>query len=344
MRITPPCIVRKLLHAGSSAALGRVLVLLGELLAAAASAHGEHAARCVCPAAEAWLVSTRDLPDCIADGDSRPRYWRLAADGQCTAADEAAFLAAQRPALPTVIHIHGNRTTACDAIAEGLEFRRELACLEPGAEFRFVIWSWPADRVAGRVRRDVLLKDVRSQWESVYLARTLARLRPDVPICLVGYSFGAQTIAGALELLAGGCYAGHVLPRAPAPRKAPLRAVLVAAAMDNAALASPDPARSPLSQVDRVLVTHNGCDPALKLYPRICRPHGPQALGYTGPICLDPQDPNAQKVEVVDVSCAVGKRHGWCYYRNASPLVARLAWYAFAREGQATSPAIAAAR
>jgi len=279
-------------------------------------------------AADAWIVSTRDLPSCSPAEDAQPQYWRLNEDRAWTAADEPAFLAADRPSIPTVVFIHGNRYDSDDAAREGLDSCRELSELAPGASFRYVIWSWPADRIRGN-RKDVRAKFVRSEVEALYLARFLSRLHPDVSVCLIGYSYGAHSIVGALRLTAGGSFAGYALPRRPAARPAPTRAVLLAAATDQDALAPCAGEPPPLGQIDRILVTLNGCDPVLRLYPHLCGRGGPEALGYVCPAGLDASDPNSKKVEVVDVTWAVGKRHGLSHYQGAPPLRARLAWYAF---------------
>ncbi len=287
--------------------------------------------------ADVWIISTRRLPGGACADGAQPDYWRLAVGEQWAAADEAAFLAADRARIPTVFFIHGNRWDADRATAEGMAFCEQLKCLAPGVRFRLVIWSWPADRISRRNRPDVIAKDVRSQDEAVYLARLLDRVDPDVPISLVGYSYGAQSIVGALRLLAGECYAGFVLERRGPARRAPLAAVLVAGAMESCALASADPTRSPLSQVDRLLVTCNSRDSNLKFFPLLYGRRGPQAIGVVGPSCLDPGDPHWQKVEVVDVTSAVGRRHDWECYRDAWPLASRLARYTFLEPIQKTS-------
>jgi esterase/lipase superfamily enzyme len=279
-------------------------------------------------AADAWIVSTRGLPSCSPAEDAQPQYWRLNESRAWTAADEPAFLAADQPSIPTVVFIHGNRYDSDDAAQEGIAVCRELSELAPGVSFRYVIWSWPADRIRGN-RNDVRAKFVRSEVEALYLARFLSRLDPDVSVCLIGHSYGAHTILGALRLTAGGSFAGHALPRRPAPRPAVTRAVLLAAATDQAALAPCAGEPSLLGQIDRILVTVNGCDPVLKYFPRLCGRGGPEALGYAGPAGLDAGDPNSGKVEVVDVTWAVGKNHGLSSYQGAPPLRARLAWYAF---------------
>lgn len=290
------------------------------------------------PRAQVWLVSTRHLPGCLSGVDAQPEFWRLGADHQWAIADETAFVAGGSAAVPTIIYIHGNRTDREDAVVEGLEFLEELRRLASGKEFRYVIWSWPADRIRGRNRRDVQVKDARSRNEALYLARTLARIPPDSPISLIGYSFGAQTILGALEWLAEGAAASQMQRPAAVERPRPVRAVLIAAAVDNTALSGCDSAHRALRQVDRLLVTRNACDPALRLYSHLYRGRGASALGFTGPVGLDPNDPNSQKVEVVDVSCAVGKNHGWIFYRGAGALRSRLPVYTFLQADGAPGP------
>jgi hypothetical protein len=288
--------------------------------------------------ADVWLVSTRRLPSGACSDGAQPDFSQLAAGAEWAPADERAFLAADRASIATVFFIHGNRWDADRAAEEGTDFCEELRALAPGAHFRFVVWSWPADRASRRNRPDLQIKDVRSRHEAVYLARLLDQIHPDVPVSLVGYSYGAQTIGGALRLLAGGCYAGSALERRGPPRRAPLRAVLVAGAMESDALANGDAAHSPLGQVDRILVTCNGRDSTLRFYPLLFRRRGLEALGYAGPSCLDPGDPNSPKVEMLDLAQAVGKRHDWQCYRNAWPLKARLAWYTLMDQAEGSAP------
>jgi hypothetical protein len=97
--------------------------------------------------------------------------------------------------------------------------------------------------------------------------------------------------------------------------------------MEDYALADSEDPRSPLGQVDRLLITRNGRDRTLKYYPLLYRRHGPAALGFTGPSCLDGDEPNARKVEVVDLTQQAGRHHDWDVYRCASAFQARLAWY-----------------
>ena len=282
-------------------------------------------------AADVWIISTRRLPSGACNEGGEPDYWRMSAAGSWAPTEETALLAASPKPVPLVVFIHGNRWDADRAAAEGLAFWGQLRDLAPEASFRFAIWSWPADRVARRNRPDLIVKDFRSREEAVCLARLLDRVAPDVPVSLVGYSYGAQTILQALRLLAGGHVDGVRLERRKAARRAPMAAILVAAAVESHALAGGEPDRSPLGQVTRLLATCNRCDSNLRFYPFLYGRGGPHALGFLGHSSLDPENPDSRKIEVLDVTCEVGKRHDWECYRQAPSFASRLAEYTFLR-------------
>ncbi len=284
--------------------------------------------------ADVWLLSTRHIPSGASDADVEPGCWHLEADGSWTPSETAALLVASPKPVPLVIFIHGNRWDADRAAAEGLAFSRQLQDLAPAASFRFAIWSWPADRMGRRNRPDLIVKDIRSREEAAYLARLLDRVPPDLPVSLIGYSYGAQTILGALRLLAGDDFDGARLERHGTARQAPMAAILVAGAVESHALAGGDLEQSLLSHLSRLLVIRNRCDPNLRLYPFLYGRGGPQAMGFVGPTCLDPDSPETRKIEVLDVSCEVGKRHDWECYRLAPSFASRLAEYTFLRSAR----------
>ena len=280
------------------------------------------------PPSQIWLISTRHAPyssDCGADAAGLG-YWRLGADNQWLAADLKGFLAADEPAVPTVVCIHGNRSEEADAVSEGWSLYHILHSLAPNQPMRYVIWSWPAERIGGRNRADVQVKAARSDGQSGYLAQLIRRMNPKVPVSLVGYSFGARIITGAAQLLAGGEVAGKVVPPAnPTVQRVPMRAVLVAAAEDYYWLAPNYSHGLALGQMDRVLITVNQADPVLRFYPRLYGRGGPGALGYVSPA----SGTDTSKTDLLNVTCSVGKSHDWdCYLADPS-LRQRLAWYAF---------------
>jgi hypothetical protein len=282
------------------------------------------------PGHDIWLISTRKAPSSNpVGGEDRISYWRLNEERQWASSDEEAFLAADDPAAPTSVFIHGNRTDHNWAVRNGWGVYQKLKPLAGERPLRFVIWSWPANQIGG-VRQDVQVKARRSDVQAYYLAYLLRKINPDVPVSMIGYSFGARTITGALQLLGGGKFGGYRLPDLDAPvTRTPVRAVLVAAAMPNYWLS---PGRSnglALGQADRVLVTRNRYDPVLQWYDRMYGRGGPQALGYTGPSSFSRLGEQRERVEVLGVERSVGNNHDWNGYLNASPLRSRLAWYTF---------------
>jgi pimeloyl-ACP methyl ester carboxylesterase len=274
-----------------------------------------------------WFVSTRCAPHC---GDlhvalSALRFWRM---DDCDWKESASGAFQTAFDGPTVVFIPGNRSDADNAMEEGFFLRSLLDRAAEGKAFRFVIWDWPADRVCRRNRSDAQLKVNYSYAESYYLAAWLDRLQPGAKVSLVGYSLGARIIAGAMHLLAGGEVEGRSLPPETVAawkggKRNPVRAVLMAAAMDADNFSSCRQGNA-LSLLDRALVTENGCDRALRWYPRLWGRNGPEAMGYVGPC-----DVCAENVEVVDLTCSVGKSHDYGRYCEALDRCCPWARYVF---------------
>ena len=314
----------------------RALLILAALVLSALFQDGRLHARDV-PAEQVWIVSTRRAPLCGAEHAAGAvlDYWQLDENQQWERTDREAFLSADNAAVPTSFFIHGNRSNYLWAVREGDDV---LVCLRDQADgrpFRFVIWSWPADRIPGRHRQDVRIKAWRSDVQSYYLARCINQIDPRVPVATIGYSFGARIITGAAEILAGGVVAGYRLGESSERRAQPLRAVLIAAALDCDWLLPGRRNGRALGQVDRMLVTRNCCDPVLRWYPLMYHVRGPRALGRVGPACAQWLGENREKLELLDVTCSVGKNHGWVHYIHAPALRRRLAQYTFAEQSPA---------
>jgi hypothetical protein len=287
---------------------------------------------------DVWLISTRSAPwSNPVGGEDRIAYWHLDTERNWASAGLDAFLAADDPAVPTCIYIHGNRTGRTSAVREGWSVSQRIKREAPDRALRFVIWSWPADQIQG-LRRDVQVKAYRSEVQAYYLAHLLSRVDPEVPVSLIGYSFGARTITGALHLLAGGRFAGRQLPEGSAPaERTPVRAVLVAAAMNADWLAPGRRNGLAIDRAERILVTRNMADPVLRYYPMMYRARGPEAMGYVGMACRWQLGEDRDKVEVLPVERSVGGNHVLSGYLCAVPVRSRLAWYTFleAPQGEA---------
>jgi hypothetical protein len=285
-------------------------LILALLLASTAQACAAESARHV------WLISTRGKSHCgNLESPQDLCYRRLDENGQWLPADAEMFRAADDESAPTVVFIHGNQTDAQEAVTKAWYVYETIRAEADGRPFRYVIWSWPAERMIRSHRADVRLKAAYSDADSYYLAEWLDRLRPGVRVSLIGHSFGPRIITGALGLLAGGEVAGRTMPESSVAawkggKRNALRAVLLAAAVDADWPASESCRGRTLALANDVLITRNACDPVLRHYPKMDGRGGPQALGAVGPRCAD----DAKNVAVLDVSCTVGKTHDWrCY-------------------------------
>ncbi len=297
------------------------------VIAALLLAGWNHPAAADDPSTSIWLIGTRCAPRCgnVDDATHKIRYWRQDVDRQWLPADGEEFFADSDPSVPTIVFVHGNRADRGTAVGDGWRLYRQIALISAGRPIRLVFWSWPSDRIRGRNRRDVQTKAAYSDTQSYYLADWLGKMPPQVPVSLVGYSFGARVITGALHMAAGGQVAGRRLPpREEAPPRS-IRVVLVAAALDADWLLPGRRNGLALSKIDRLLITRNRRDPVLKWYPLMYGRRGPEALGYAPTTC----GVAAEQIELLDLGCAVGRSHDWRDYVHAAPLRYRLEEYVF---------------
>ncbi len=277
-----------------------------------------------------WLISTRRAPiHCPPEGAIPLDYWMFGPNTTWSPSDESTFRTGNNQEVPTCVFVHGNRAEWQDAVDAGWMTYWQIKQQAAGRPFRFVIWSWPSERVSHRNRPDAQEKAARSDVQAVYLAQWRNRVCPAVPMSLIGYSFGARIVTGAMHQLSGQASDAPASAVHTPGRLAPVRAILVAAALDEDWLRSGNCHGLALTQLERVLVTVNHCDSALRWYPRLYGRHGPDALGFVGLGAPEWLGPAAANVEQIDVTGEVGRQHAWTSYVNAPSLLARLGWYTF---------------
>ncbi|MDD4268532.1 MAG: hypothetical protein PHO07_20735 [Pirellulales bacterium] len=285
------------------------------------------------PSAAAWIVSTRHAPSGCPAGFDPDRFSyrrRDAIHTGWTAATAEAFFEPALAEVPLVVFVHGNRADLCTAVNQGLPIFHRLRRVSADQPFRLVIWAWPADRTAGGPRRDALVKAARSDVQSYYLAAWLDRLPAESPVLLIGYSFGARVIAGALHLAEGGQLNGWQLQRdGPEAERRPARVMLIAAALDSEWLLPGSRHGLALHGIDQLMITGNCLDPVLRLYPRMRRDDRSTALGFAGPACPRRLSDAGLCFERVRVECQVGRAHDWRAYLDSPAVDSRLARYAF---------------
>jgi hypothetical protein len=261
---------------------------------------------------QVWLVSTRHL-GCAIGGKYQPSFqiWRYE-KGLWQPRTEADFFAEDSADLVTPIYVHGNQIDAGLASSYGLSFYFELVGkldVEPPA--RFVIWSWPSDQIKGPLK-DVRAKADRSDIDAYYLACFLARMKPEVRVGLLGYSFGARIISGAMHLAGGGLLLGQSLSPAPRPQ---FRVAMWAAAEHNHWYLPGQFHSEALAAAEAWFITINCCDPILARYRHLDKCGDPVAVGFAGIYGrnLLPADVNA-RIEEVNVSNIIGSNHNWRLY------------------------------
>jgi hypothetical protein len=263
---------------------------------------------------EIVVVNTRNLcgvcdPESIRTGIQFENYAVYDEVGyrRWQSSDLAGFLAFD-PSVRTVFFVHGNQITPGDAKHDGLEVYRRLMCYGANdARIRFVIFSWPSAKVAGPLR-DFQIKAARTGPAGIQLAWLMDQMPAETPVSLLGFSYGARIVTGGLHVLAGGDLGGSGLPEHAHSNRAPVNAVLMAAAMHACWLGEGQYHGLALSQVDRVFFINSRQDPAMRFYAlSVPGPGGPQAMGLCGPMCLSAEQ--AAKVYNRDISGYTGSRH-----------------------------------
>jgi len=183
---------------------------------------------------------------------------------------------------------------------------------------RFVIWSWPSERAAGRIR-DARQKARRTDVEAFLLGSYLAKASTSESISLVGFSFGARIITGAVHLVGGGSLAGYHLSEVP-DTVIPFRVSLLAAAVENNGLLPGGRYHRALRHIDRLLLMNNSRDRALNFFWIIDPKRRPKALGDTGIA----RAPGALQIEQYDWAHCIGREHSLMEYLCRSAIMNRV--------------------
>lgn len=261
-----------------------------------------------------WMMDTRSLADCPSADTPQLRV-RHCVNNAWTTSSLEAFLAESGEGT-TVFHIHGNRIPACEVAERGAYAYRALIANSNAPAFRFVLWSWPSDKVKGQLK-DVLYKADRSDTEAWYLGWILNQLPENHHVSLLGYSFGARIATGAVHLRAGGSVNGNALPFSSVA-KAPVRVSLLAAALNCEWLSPGGQHELAAHSIDRFFVAYNSCDPALQRYRRLDRCTKPSAMGYVGLPCSSEL---ANRTLQIDACPCNGRTHEEAPYYQSSQVV-----------------------
>jgi hypothetical protein len=285
------------------------------------------------------LVSDRSLG--CADVDARAtnlNYWHYEPGRGWQAATAADFHAADDPMAVTHLWIHGNQIDHSYAFQVGWTAYGAIARQTTDARpLRFVIWSWPSDKIDGGPIEDVRVKAARTGTSSLHLARFIDAMSSDVPVSITAYSFGARIATGALHLMGGGSINGRTLALTTAAKRPRLDVVLIAAALDNDWLLPGHCHGRALSMVNRMLLVINSCDRVLQRYHWLYgRRSCAEALGYTGLAGANQLGADRAKITQFDACCIAGPEHDWSHYWCSPAIVARILPLVFPLQPPAT--------
>jgi hypothetical protein len=283
-----------------------------DALAATASAAP---ACCAARADELWFINTRGVA-CGALNASSTDHWtahRAMPGGPWQRASVADLWAQSGDGRVNAFYVHGNRINTQWAMRNGTTAYQALVRPLPTAPppIRFIIWSWPSDRI-GRPLRDARYKAEVADGECFKLGWFLGQMQPTSQVGLVGFSYGARIITGASHLLAGGQLFGRVVGRVHQPA---LRSVLWAAALHDYWLNPGQLHGRALYANQGMLNLYNPCDRVLRRYAALDRSARAQSLGFTG-VPAGWLGAGAQRFAQRNVCCHVGNRHDmepYCY-------------------------------
>jgi hypothetical protein len=268
-----------------------------------------------------WVINTRSLTsEACAAPLTNPGFKVSQLDhcgnGRRTTIEELlGNLVAGRPVL---IHVHGNRMDEENAKQRGMFVYRNTVPHCQGRPIDFLIFSWPSER-QGILLTDGRAKANRTDAEGLYLAWVIRELiQRDVPVVMIGFSFGGRIATGALHAIAGGTLGGRTLPGEHRVG-ANVKLGLIAPALEDDWLRSGSYHGLATQNIERMSILYNRRDAVLKRYWLLDTVRGSVALGYTGPRQIGPRvDGSPMPLSARDCSPTLGIRHDEIkYYTEA---------------------------
>ena len=210
----------------------------------------------------------------------------------------------------TFIYIHGNQADRCGAINDGYLIRQYLNRVISDKNYKLVVWFWNSARTGAPVRQDATNAEHRSQWESFYLARFLQSAPESAEIRLIGYSFGANTVLGACQLLSGGAVYGRTAPGTSGK----IQALLIAPAVPTYAFVCGR--EKALECQTRCTLTVNDVDTGLRWYRFVTPDRQTEAMGRDGVAGVPASQ--KEKVTIYNVTNQVGATHALSDYLGST--------------------------
>jgi hypothetical protein len=278
----------------------------------------------IAEAHEIWHVSTRGLSqyDRLEKDLNKIEYLQLIS-GQWQERTADDFNASQN--VDTCFLIHGSPASTELVLQVTLDvYQHVRPVVADTNKFRYVIWSWPADRQTGGIVKEFKDQAVRSQAQGFYLAHIVDRCRARNRTLVVGYSMGARVSACALHLLGGGSnpYTPSFKPNSD--RKVTF--LTVGGAIDHDWLESGKYFGNALTVVDQYLNVHNPADPLLKRYKKLSpkKTEPKVAIGYDGLSSLASLKSFGIPTDQMNVTKVAGKSHDIRYITRDVNLIKQI--------------------
>ncbi|MBT4693234.1 MAG: hypothetical protein HOB73_07820 [Planctomycetaceae bacterium] len=275
----------------------------------------------IAAAHEIWHVSTRGLRQYEQlEGDIDKIEYLQLVSGQWQRKTADDFNATQN--VDTCFLIHGSPATTELVLQVTLDVYQHIRpVITDTKRFRYVIWSWPADRQVGGIVKEFKDQAIRSQPQGFYLAHIVDRCRARNRTLVVGYSMGARVSACALHLLGGGTnpYTPQFKPQSD--RK--ITYLTVGGAIDQDWLEAGKYFGNALTVVDQYLNVHNPADPLLKRYKKLVpkKIEPGIAIGYGGLLNLSSLNSFGIPTHQINVTDVAGKSHDIRYITRNPNLI-----------------------
>jgi hypothetical protein len=259
---------------------------------------------------EIWYITTRHLPlyENLEQAVDNIGYYKM--EGKAWAKKPSSEFNSSED-LDTMIVVHGSPAPVSLVSEVCLDVYQHIQRVIPESKtrMRYVIWSWPADRMGSGLVKEFRDQARRSQPQGFYLGHVLDQCRSKNDTVVVGYSMGARVASCALHLLAGG--ESEFTPTIKTTSSNKVAYLVVAGAINRDWL---EPGRhfgDALKSTNRFLNVYNSTDPLLKRYPKLY-PKGksrPEATGFKGLYSHANLATFGVPIEEINVSAAAGKSH-----------------------------------
>lgn len=234
---------------------------------------------------------------------------RYQPDGTYHPSSVEEMAASFRPGVPVCLQIHGAFVSLEWAARDAPDLYRQIVHAGDHRPLHVIVVHWPAEfnlLPCPCVKLNQLER--RADAIGMCIARFLAMLPPENPVCLLGHSLGSRIVAVALQALSRGQIEDPVSPKTGRRRR--IRVVFTAATIDHHWLNPGERLEHAIDRAECLLTFTNIFDPALKAYP-LNDPLLHHPLSQFGLTCFDRKKLGwqAEKITERDASLAVGCGH-----------------------------------